>query len=74
MKALVGFQQRYLRPSPNIMMNRSICIDFKLLHSTRGRGAHTGGAGGQVPEQPLQQRQEDGHPHLGGAWPGNTRL
>ena len=53
---------------------RSICIDFKLLHSTRGRGAHTGRAGGQVPEQPQQQRQEDGGPHLGGAWPGDTRL
>ena len=76
MKALVGFQQRYLRPYPKIMHDeyRLICIDFKLLHSTRGRGAHPGRAGGQVPEQPQQQRQEDGHPHLGGARPGNTRL
>ena len=46
----------------------------KLLHTTRGRGAHSSGAGGQVPEQPQQQRQEDGHPHLGGARTGNTRL
>ena len=46
----------------------------KLLHTTRGRGAHSSGAGGQVPEQPQQQREEDGHPHLGGAWAGNTRL